>query len=93
MKLDVEKFSNQFKILVLASIMILVAQNIGYQKPIIGALPGMLMIVAIATLSLLIRALTPKLKFPAFAWASMIALVLSMPFMPTSAFFLKYTKE
>jgi uncharacterized membrane protein YadS len=34
-----------------------------------------------------------RLKFPAFAWASLLALLLTMPFVPTSKFILEYTNS
>jgi disulfide bond formation protein DsbB len=53
----------------------------------------MIMIIVIGMTALIIKDFTPKLKFPAFAWASMIGLLLTMPFMPTSKFILQYTNE
>jgi len=93
MAMDMEKLLNQLKILIVVGLMILIAQQIGYGIPVVQAIPGMLLVLAIAFLALVIRALTPKLKFPAFAWASLTALLLSMPFMPTSEWFLRYTNE
>lgn len=93
MTLDMEKLLNQFKILIVVGIMVLVAQRIGYGISISSAIPGMIMVIGIAIFSLLMRALTPKLQFPAFAWASLTALILSMPFMPTSKIFLQYTDQ
>jgi len=82
---------NQFKLLIVVGLMILIGQRIGFGLSAIEAIPGMLMILFIAILSLIIKGLLPNLKFPAFAWATMIALILSMPFMPTAGFFLEYT--
>jgi hypothetical protein len=92
-KLDFEKISNQTLILAVVAVMILIAQRIGYGISILDAIPGMLMVIAIAVFALVIRAATPKLQFPAFAWASLTALVLSMPFMPTAEPFLRYTNQ
>ena len=88
-----DRFLNYTKVLLITGVMILVGQRIGYDIPIAGAIPGMLLVLGIAFISLLIKESFPKLKFPAFAWASLIALLLSMPFMPTSVFFLKYTSQ
>lgn len=93
MALDMEKLLNQLKVLIIVGIIVLIAQNIGYDVPILDAVPGMIIVIAIAFFALLIRALTPKLQFPAFAWASLTALILSMPFMPTSEVFLRLTDE
>ena len=82
---------NQFKLLIVVGVMILIGQKIGFGLSGTEAIPGMLMILLIAILSLIIKGLLPNLKFPAFAWATMIALILSMPFMPTAPIFLEYT--
>lgn len=93
MTLDMKKILNQTIILFIVGVMTLIGQRIGYGVDIIGAIPGMLMVIGIAVFALIMRALTPKLQFPAFAWASLTALILSMPFMPTSEVFLKFTDE
>jgi len=93
MALDKEKLFNQLKILIVVGMMVLVAQRVGYGISITAAIPGMIMVIGIAIFALFIRALTPNLQFPAFAWASLTALILSMPFMPTSRIFLQYTNQ
>ena len=67
--------------------------KIGFGFSVVDAIPGVILIIIIAMLSLIIKDLTPKLQFPAFAWATMIALILSMPFMPTANLFLAYTDK
>jgi hypothetical protein len=91
MKLDTKKLLNQLMLLLIVGVLVLVGQSIGYKINILKAVPGMLLVIGISLLSLLIKALTPKLKLPAFAWASLTAMVLSMPFMPTAEVFLKLT--
>ena len=59
----------------------------------VAAIPGIILVLIISQLALIIKAATPKIHFPAFAWASLIALVLSMPFMPTATVFLQYTDK
>ncbi|MGO1470803.1 MAG: hypothetical protein ACTHW2_12335 [Tissierella sp.] len=93
MAVDMKKLLNQTIILFIVGIMILIGQRIGYGTDIIGAIPGILMVIGIAVFALFMRAVTPKLQFPAFAWASLTALILSMPFMPTSEVFLKFTDQ
>jgi hypothetical protein len=87
-----KKFGTYIIVLLISGLMILVGQWIGYDKPIMTSLPGLLLVLLIAFISLLLKEFLP-LKFPAFAWASLLALLLSMPFMPTAGFFLKYTNE
>ena len=91
--LSFEHSLNQLKVLIVVGIMILVGQRIGFGVDILGAIPGMIIVIAICMLALVIKESFPDLKFPAFAWASLTALVLSMPFMPTADIFLKYTNE
>lgn len=93
MSLQTNKILEQLKILIIVGIMILIGQRIGFGIPIAKAIPGMILVIIISQFALIIKALTPNIKFPAFAWASLTALVLSMPFMPTADFFLKYTND
>ncbi len=89
--MDIAKTTNQLKMMILVGMMILAGQKIGFGLSVTEALPGIVLIIIIAMLSLIIKDLTPRLQFPAFAWATMIALLLSMPFMPTAKIFLDYT--
>jgi hypothetical protein len=84
---------NQLKAILISCILILIGQQIGFGISIIKAIPGMLIVLVICMVAIIIKDFTPKLKFPAFAWASMIALLLTMPFVPTSKFMLEYTKS
>lgn len=84
---------NELKVLVVVCIMILIGQWIGYGIKPWQAIPGIVLILVISQLSLIIKAALPRVKFPAFAWASLIALVLSMPFMPTAEWFLAHTGQ
>lgn len=93
MRLDTRKILNQLIILLLVGAIILVGQRVGYGAPIAGAIPGMLIIVAISMFAIIIKGLLPKVKFPAFAWASLAGLVLTMPFMPTAEPLLRYMKN
>jgi uncharacterized membrane protein YadS len=83
----------QFKVILISCILILIGQQIGYHIPVIKAIPGMLIVLAICMVAVIIKNFTPNLKFPAFAWASMIALILTMPFIPTSKILLNYTNS
>ena len=83
----------QLKMMIVIALMILIGQKIGFNFPIIEAIPGIILVVIVAMLALIIKDLLPNLKFPAFAWATMIGLILSMPFMPTAEFFLEYTNK
>ncbi|WP_044348778.1 hypothetical protein [Dethiosulfatarculus sandiegensis] len=91
--LDIQNTLNQLKVLIVISMMVLLAQKVGFGFSVVEAIPGILATLAICMVSLILKDLTPKLKFPAFAWATMIALILSMPFMPTAPMFLAWTQK
>jgi hypothetical protein len=93
MGLDTEKTFNQLIIMLLVGVLILIGQRIGYGIPIADAIPGMLIIIVICMISLIIKDLLPNLKFPAFAWASLIGLILCMPFLPTAESVLRLTNK
>lgn len=93
MSLDGAKLANQAKLLVVIGIMILLTQRVGYGIGIVQAIPGIILVILISLFSLVVRGLLPNVKMPAFAWASLTALILSMPFMPTAEVFLRYTNE
>lgn len=86
-----KKTIEQFKLLILVGIMILVGQQIGFGINAVSAIPGMLVVISVALVSLFLKSALPNVKFPAFAWATMISLLLSMPFMPTADWFLEIT--
>lgn len=91
--LNARTILNELKVLCVVAVMILIGQAIGYKISILEAIPGIVIVVALSELSLIIKAAFPKIKFPAFAWASLIALILSMPFMPTAKIFLQFTNK
>lgn len=90
---------NQVKIMVVIGLLILIGQKVSHlitQKPLVPltqSIIGIITIMAICIVSLKIKESMPKFKFPAFAWATLLALVLSMPFMPTAKVFLQYTSK
>lgn len=93
MSLNFDRSLEYLKMLIIVGILILIGQRLGYGIAIMPALPGMIIVILISFLALTIKDSFPDLKFPAFAWASLTALILSMPFMPTAELFLKYTNE
>jgi len=93
MSLNFDRSLEYLKMLIVVGILILIGQRFGYGIAIMPALPGMIIVILISFLALTIKDSFPDLKFPAFAWASLTALILSMPFMPTADLFLKYTNE
>lgn len=92
MNYDVEKNIERLKMLILVVIITLIGQKIGFGISPIDALPGMIIIIIISMIGLALKELLP-FKLPAFAYVSLIALILTMPYLPTSKFILKYTTQ
>lgn len=90
--IDWEKLGSQLNMLIIVGLITLIGQKIGYGISPLKALPGMILILIICVAALALKRLVP-LKIPAFAYASLIALILTIPWLPTSAFILKYTNE
>lgn len=95
MNISMEKTIEQVKILLLIGIAILIGQKVkmGSNMILVESIPGMLAIIFIAIISLKIKELMPKVKIPAFAWASLIGLLLSMPASPIRESFLSMTSK
>lgn len=89
-----EKFLEQLKVLLLCGLVVLVAQfiNLRGEMNLGNSIIGMLIIVAVSLLSLKVKSLIP-LKIPAFAWASLFALLLTTPWCPIQQYFLTVTKQ
>jgi hypothetical protein len=92
MSYDVEKNIERLKMLILVVIITLIGQKIGFGISPIDALPGMIIIIILSMIGLALKELLP-FKLPAFAYVSLIALILTMPYLPTSKFILKYTNQ
>lgn len=88
---------DQLKSMTVIGLMILIGQAVAHgitgkpQVPIVQGILGAAVIIAVCLVSLKIKEAMPNLKFPAFAWATLIGLILSMPFMPTAKWFLAQT--
>jgi len=92
MSYDVEKNIERLKMLILVVIITLIGQKIGFGISPIDALPGMIIVIILSMIGLALKELLP-FKLPAFAYVSLIALILTMPYLPTSKFILKYTNQ
>jgi len=89
---DVEKNIERLKMLILVAIITLIGQKIGYGISLIDALPGIIIIIVLSMVGLALKEILP-FKLPAFAYVCLIALILTMPYLPTSKFILKYTNQ
>ncbi|EQE35842.1 hypothetical protein HMPREF3081_04615 [Clostridium sp. HMSC19D02] len=74
-------------------VIILIGQRISVGTSIVTALPGMVMLILAAMAAMIIKDLFPKSIFPAFGFATIIGLLLSMPYSPTSEVFLTNTNN
>lgn len=92
-KIDLKRSSYQLLIMACVGAIVLIGQRISLGTSIVVALPGMLMVIAAAMAAMLVKDLFPKSLFPAFGFATIIGLLLSMPYSPTSKVFLEATNN
>ena len=92
MSLDWEKLGSQLNMLIIVGLITLIGQQIGFGISPVKALPGMIIVLIIGIVALALKRLIP-LKIPAFAYASLIALILTVPWHSLSVPMLKYTNE
>lgn len=92
MQARIENTLNQLKVLVLSGIVILIAHkfNMGSEMNMKNSILGMILIIMISLISLKIKEVLP-LKIPAFAWASLLGLLLTLPISPVADIFLSLT--
>lgn len=83
MSAKLENTLNQLKVLIMCGIVVLIAQavNLKGDMDIGKSILGMAIIVGIAIVSVKIKEILP-LQIPAFAWASLLSLLLTMPWSP-----------
>ncbi|MDB0439000.1 hypothetical protein ACTPDI_02340 [Clostridioides difficile] len=91
--LDLKKSSYQLLVMSIIGVIILIGQRISVGTSIVMALPGMVMLILAAMAAMIIKDLFPKSIFPAFGFATIIGLLLSMPYSPTSEVFLTNTNN
>lgn len=88
-----EKTMNEIKVFILCGITAFIAQFVGSKGNMdLGkGFVGILLIILVSFLAIKIREKLP-LKIPAFAWASLLAFVITTPISPVQGFFLDMTK-
>lgn len=92
MSLDIRTFSrNSLLMLLVIGVITLIGNWIGYGISPIEAAPGMALIVIIGLVSLLLKRALP-LEFPSFAYAMIIAFLLSLPYSPVQSIILSLTE-
>ncbi len=82
MTINLPRLKKNTGLLFIAGMLVLLTQKIGLNMPIIDAIPGMIIIIAVAMIALIIRDLFPKSIFPAFGWVTILGFIFSMPYNP-----------
>ncbi len=94
MSAKLENTLNQLKVLILCGLAVLATQavNLKGDLDIVSSALGMLIIVVVSVVSLKIKEALP-LQIPAFAWASLLSLILTTPWSPVQGVILDLTKQ
>lgn len=85
--INLKRTSYQFVVMLIIGAMIILGQYISKGVVITTALPGMLIMIFAAMAALILKDLFPKSIFPAFGFATIIGLILSIPGNPVSDIF------
>ena len=91
--MTLKEYASNSLIIIPCILLVLIAQWVGKGMSPVAAIPGALMMLVIILVSLQIKAWLPKLPLPAFAWATLLALLLSIPYLPVSEVFMHYTNR
>ena len=78
--------------LVIVLVIALIGNRIGPEIPIAAAIPGMLILFVMTMIGLLLTKLAP-FYLPSIAWISAVAIVLTLPWTPGSAWILGHVQE
>lgn len=94
MSAKLENTLNQLKVLILCGLAVLATQavNLKGDLDIVSSALGMGIIVAVSVVSLKIKEALP-LQIPAFAWASLLSLILTTPWSPVQGIILELTQQ
>lgn len=85
--INLKRSGYQLLVMLMVGAMILTGQFISKGVSIFTALPGMLIMIASAMVAMMLKDLFPKSIFPAFGFATIIGLLLSIPGNPISEVF------
>lgn len=89
--INVSRLLRNIGLLLISGMLVLITQKVGMGSSILDGIPGILIIIAVATVALIIRDLFPKSIFPAFGWVTILGFLFSMPYNPLSGKFMEYT--
>ena len=85
--INLKRTGYQFMVMLMVGVMILTGQFISKGVSVFTALPGMLIMIVAAMAAMILKDLFPKSIFPAFGFATIIGLILSVPGNPVSDVF------
>jgi len=91
--MTLKEYASIIRIIIPCIFLVLIAQWVGKGMSPVAAIPGAMMMLIIILASLQIKAWLPKLPLPAFAWATLLALLISIPYSPVSDVFMSYTNR
>ncbi|MGI6357672.1 MAG: DUF340 domain-containing protein [Bacillota bacterium] len=86
------RFSDVFRVFIVTAVITLVGNYIGYDIDPIGAIPGMLILLAIVVVGYLASRYSP-VKLPSIAYISALAIIVSIPGVPGAETVIKYTGD
>lgn len=94
MSAGMENTLNQLKVLVLCGIVVLIAQAVNLKGGlnVLNSVCGMAIIIAVSIVSVKIKERLP-FQIPAFAWASLLSLLLTTPWSPVQQLVLDSTSQ
>lgn len=85
-------FKQNVFVLVIVGLLCWIGNIVGPGMPPLQAALGILILVAISLVGLLVSRIIP-LQIPAVAWVSLLAIMLSIPGLPTAEIILRWTNE
>ncbi|MGL5348896.1 MAG: hypothetical protein ACRDA3_16215 [Peptostreptococcaceae bacterium] len=85
--INLKRTGYQFVVMLMVGVMILTGQFISKGVSVFTALPGMLIMIGAAMVAMILKDMFPKSIFPAFGFATIIGLLLSIPGNPISDVF------
>lgn len=90
--ISMDMVNDYSKMIILSSILVLIGQWVGKGISPVQALPGMLLVILVVIMGLGLKEFFP-LKFPAFAWVTLLGLIFSLPMFPGSSIFMDLTNK
>ncbi len=89
---SMEMVNDYSKMIILSAILVLIGQWIGKGISPVEALPGMILVMILVVMGLGLKEFFP-VKFPAFAWVTLLGLIFSLPMFPGSSTFMALTNK